>query len=729
MDGPASKNRGKCPFILPALAALMSLRPDQSVHAFMMAGAMRLKVAKLWSPFVVAQDHVPAGRPFGLTFQNEPMLLALQLAVFAVAFYIAYRFGMSFSQAAASPFWFPDSVLLCALLMAPPRSWWLFILVPLPIRLFSEVSQGIPLWFLLATYAIDSGKGLIAALILRRYIGPSFRLHTVRELLAFFLFAVLFVPAVGGLFGAAARAALGHDYWSAWEQWFLGNALAHLVVTPVILYWVLGVSWRARLPNTKRMLEAGALAAGLLIAGYASTNTGPSSIDFAGARFYAPVPFMFWAAIRFGMAGASGAIGITALLTVHGALNGRGPFSDLSPSDITLALQNFLLLRAAPLYLVAAVIEQRKDVEVRLRESEQRFRNMANTAPVLLWISGRDGSCEFVNQGWLAFTGRSSPDVTGDGWLNDVHPEDRPHCAEIYRAALDARQPFEMEYRLRRHDGEYRWVMHKGVLRRPVDGKFLGYIGSVVDITDRKQVEEGARILSHTQRLVLMGELSAAIAHEVKQPLTAILSNADAAAMLLNTAHPPLDEIREIIADIRDDDLRANEVVTRIREFLRAQTPSAEMLDVNGCVADALRHIAGDLRRRRIQIQAEFGQALPPISADRTQLQQVLINLLVNGMDAMEGVSGGPHDLMVRTGLNCNGVEIAISDRGCGIAEDRLPRLFEAFFTTKKDGMGLGLSIARSIVTAHHGRIWADNNPDGGATFHVVLPAAEGHEP
>ena len=680
-------------------------------------------MAKLWSPNLVVRRST--GRAVGLSLQNEPTRVALRLAVFTAAFYVAYRFGMSFSQAAASPVWFPDSVLLCALLMIPPRHWWLFILAPLPIRLFSEVAQGIPLWFLLATYAIDSGKGLITALLLRRYIGPWFRLHTVRELLAYFLLAVLLVPAATSFFGAAARGALGHDYWLAWEQWFLSNSLTHLVVTPVILYWVLGISWKARFPGAKRLLEAAVVTAGLLIAGYASTNTGPSAIDFAGARFYAPVPFMFWAAIRFGMAGASGAIGITAILAVHGALDGRGPFSDLSPSDITLALQNFLLLRAAPLYLVAAVIEQRKGVEARLSESEERFRNMANTAPVLLRISDREGSCEFVNQAWLAFTGRSSKEVTGDGWLQDVHPEDRPQCAEIYRAAVNARQPVEMEYRLRRHDGEYRWMMHKSVLRHTESGEFLGYIGSVVDITDRKQVEESARVLSHTQRLVLMGELSAAIAHEVKQPLTAILSNADAAAMLLKSAHPPLDEIREIIADIREDDLRANDVVTRIREFLRGQTPVAETLDVNGSVAEALRHVAGDMNRRRIRIQAEFGQGLPPISADRTQLQQVLINLLLNGMDAMEGVQRATHDLAVRTDLTSDGVEIAVSDRGCGITEDRLPRLFEAFFTTKKGGMGLGLSIARSIVTAHRGRIWADNNPDGGATFHIVLPAAE----
>jgi PAS domain S-box-containing protein len=687
---------------------------------------MRLKVARLWSLSSTAQDVDAIGRPLGLTFQGLPIRTVLGIPLYAVAYYFAYRSGMSFSQAAASPFWFPDSVLLCALLMTRPGLWWIFILLPLPIRLTAEVSEGIPLWFLLATYAIDSGKGLLAALALRRYIGPTFRLHTVREVATFFLFAVLLVPAVAAFFGAAARSMLGHDYWLSWEQWLLGNALSQMVVTPVILYWGLGISWKAGRPGTKRWVEAALVTAGLLIAGYASTNTGPSSIDFAGARFYAPVPFMFWAAIRFGMVGASGAVGIITVLAVHGALNERGPFSNLSPSDLTLALQNFMLLRSAPLYLVAAVIEQRRDIERRLRESEDRFRNMANTAPVLLWMSGLDKSCAFVNQGWLEFTGRSTKDVVGDGWLRDLHPEDVQHSLEIYDAAFDARQPFEMEYRLRRHDGDYRWVMHKGVLRHTENGDFLGYVGSVVDISDRKQVEEAARILSQAQRLVVMGELSAAIAHEVKQPLTAILSNADAAAMLLDSPDPPLNEIREIVADIREDDLRANEVVGRIRDFLRTQATTTASLDVNEAVSDALRLVAGDARRRHIHVRTELGQELPPISADRTQLQHVLINLLVNGMDAMEATSGSARTLTVRTGTNGGeGVEIAITDRGCGIAADQMPRLFEAFFTTKKEGMGLGLSIARSIVTAHHGRIWASNNADGGATFHMSLPLAQ----
>lgn len=681
---------------------------------------MRLRVAKLGSFPFHARTFDEIRRSLDLSFQD-----LLGVCLFEVAFYVAYRSGMSFSQVAASPFWFPDSILLCALLVSRPRLWWIFILLPLPVRVFSEVAEGIPVWFLLTTYWIDSAKGLIAAIALRHFIGRSFRLESVREFTAFFLFAVVLVPAGSAFFGATARSALGHDYWISWEQWFLGDALTQMVVTPAILHWCLGLSLKARVRDVNRSIEAVVLTIGLIVTGYVATNAGSSSIDFAGARFYLPVPVMFWAALRFGMRGASGAIGIIAVLAVHGAIHGHGPFSNLLPADITLALQNFLLLRSVPLYVVAAVIAQRKEVESRLRESEDRFRNMANSAPVLLWITGRDALCEFVNQGWLELTGRSLEEVAGQGWRQDVHPDDLQHVLDTYQAAFQARQPFEIECRLRRHDGDYRWIANKGALRHAANGDFLGYIGSAIDITDRKQAEERARLLSHAQRLVVMGELSAAIAHEVRQPLSAILSNADAAAVLLRSPSPPLDEIRDIISDIREDDLRANEIVSRVREFLRTQSTPTQLTDVTAVLRDTLHFIAGDARRRRVQIRTDLADGLPAVLADRTQLQQVLLNLFVNGMDAMEGTPESERCLTVRTRANGSaGIEVAVADRGYGIAPDELRRLFDPFFTTKNAGMGLGLSIARSIIEAHRGRIWANNNADRGATFCFTLPVA-----
>ncbi|HEY5806611.1 MAG TPA: MASE1 domain-containing protein, partial [Povalibacter sp.] len=482
----------------------------------------------------------------------------VSLLIFGVAFYIAYRYGMSFSQASASPFWFPDSVLLCALLVTGPRRWPLYIFAALPIRLFSEVAQDAPLWFLVGTFLIDSAKAILTALALRRYVGLPLRLRSVPQFGIFLLIAVLLVPAVSAFAGAALRQQMGQNYWSAWDQWFMGDALAQLVLTPAILYWIFGAELRAVLLDTSRLIEACAITAGLLITAYLAANTeGTGHITLQQTRFYAPIPFLFWAALRFGMFGASGSILLFAFIVIQSALQNRGPFAGLPPDDAAHALQNFLLLRAVPLYLVAVVVEQRRQTERSLRESEGRFRFIANAAPVMIWLVDRNGRNEFSNDSWLAFTGRTLEEERGLGWADGVHPEDRDRVVEASRTAFNARERFDTDYRHRRHDNEYRWVHAAGVPRYAPDGEFLGYVGSVTDITDRKRAEEATRALEHAQRLAVMGELTAMIAHEIRQPLSAILLSADAARNLLQRPDPPVEELMEIMASIRQYDLRA----------------------------------------------------------------------------------------------------------------------------------------------------------------------------
>src|SRR5215471_5014979 len=361
--------------------------------------------------------------------------------------------------------------------------------------------------------------------------------------------------------------------------------------------------------------------------------------------------------------------------------------------------------------------------EYSLQESEQRFRAMANSAPALLWMTGPDKLCTFVNQSWLEFRGRTLKQELGNGWTDGVHPDDVQHCLEIYHSAFDARRPFEMEYRIKRYDGEYRWVLDVGRARVSGNGEFLGYVGSVLDITDRKAAEERNRALAHVQRLAIMGELTAAVAHELRQPSTAIMSNAEAALALLERGEPPLKEIHEIVTDIKRANLRANEVLGHIQDFVRKRETGRQPLDLNTVVSDVLLLLGGDSQKRRIQIRTELGKNLPPVVANRTHLQQVLFNLIVNAMDAMSNTPQEQRKLMIRTskprGAAC--VEVAVSDSGSGVASGNLPRLFDSFFTTKAEGMGLGLSIARSIVEAHGGRIWADNNSGGGATFHFTV--------
>jgi PAS domain S-box-containing protein len=647
------------------------------------------------------------------------------VCVFAAAFYFAYRYGMKFGSRTASPFWLPDSILLCALLRTRPKFWWIFLLVPLPIRLFSYLAYAEPTWFLLGSYGVDSAKGLIAALALRRVLANPIRLETVRDFAWFGLIAVLLVPAASAFAGAALRSLKGADYWLSWEQWFMGDAVAQLVATPAILHWVFSKPWEMKRPALSRIVEAVLLASAIIVTNYWVFSFGSQIPHLAASRYYLPIPFLFWAALRFGMVGASAAVTVITAFAVRSAFSGSGPFLGEGPEAMALTLQNFLLLRAVPLYLVATSIEQRQGAERALRESESRFRAMANAAPVLLWMTDPDRKSEFFNQGWLDFTGRSLEEETADGWIGGIHQDDLEHCARVFHSACDARQPFELEYRLHHRSGEYRWIMDIGVPRYAPSGEFVGYIGSAVDISERKHAEDANRVLAHIQRLAIMGELTAAIAHEVRQPLSAIRTNADTAGLLLASADPPLEAVREILVSIQNDDLRANEVLSRIRDFLRKREPETIEIDMNSLVRDGFRFVAGEALRRRVEIRLELAHGLPPVFGDRIQLQQVLLNLIVNGMDAMEQIPMADRRLTLRTlRRGDDAVDMSVVDRGKGIAPGDLPHLFDTFFTTRSEGMGLGLSIAWSIVVAHHGRIWAENNEGGaGAIFHVSLPA------
>ena len=668
----------------------------------------------------ILNDDVPAMHE---AVNDRPLLRGvLGLCLFEIAFYVAYRYGMTFSQATASPFWFPDSVLLCALLLVRPRYWWIFVLAPLPIRLYSGGAGDTPLWFLLATFAIDSAKGVVAASVLRRFLTYPFRFATLRQLALYGGFAVVLIPALGGLAGAAARSQLGHDYWTSWEQWFLGNVLTHLVVTPLIFYWVFGARWPRITYDLRRWAEVFLLTCGLVVTGYLAFDTGPGT--FAEPRFYAHVPFLFWAAIRFGMRGAIGAVAVIAMFSIAAALQEAGPFAGQSAADTGHAVQHFLLLRAAPLYLIAVLMEENRGVVMSLLESERRFRDLADSAPILIWLSGIDKLCNYVNRGWLAFTGRTQDEESGTGWTQGVHPEDVQHCLDTYTTAFDARRPFEMEYRVRRHDGEYRWVFDKGVPRYTPRGEFIGYVGTAIDITDRKRVEQAQLSLAHVTRLAVVGELTAMVAHEVKQPLGAILSNADAAELLLDSDNPPMGEIRAILEDIRKDDMRADQAIRRMRALLRRQDMQMQALDLNECLSAGLKLVAGDAQRRGVRLHTELAPGLPAVSGDPVYLQQVLLNLIMNAMDAM---SAQPQrELMIRTTPNGEeGIQVSVSDCGHGIPAERLADIFESFVSTKQDGMGLGLSIARSIIEGHRGRIWAENNASGGATFHFLVRLAE----
>src|SRR5262245_28509262 len=265
-------------------------------------------------------------------------------------------------------------------------------------------------------------------------------------------------------------------------------------------------------------------------------------------------------------------------------------------------------------------------------------------------------------------------------------------------------------------------------------GGVLCFIGTIRDISAQRRAEreslEQRQQLTHLTRVALLGQLSGALAHELNQPLTAILSNAQAALHFLAADRIDPAELREILGDIVAEDQRAGEVIRRLRALFKRGETQLQLLDANELVHEALDLAHGDLVTRNIEVSVDLAPRLPPVRADRVQLEQVLLNLLVNACEAMG--QNEPHDRRVSIGtraLSDGGVQVSVGDRGPGIAADRQARLFEPFFTTKPQGLGLGLSISRSIVTAHGGRLWAETDAARGATFHVALPGQAGGEP
>jgi PAS domain S-box-containing protein len=621
-------------------------------------------------------------------------------------------------------------------------------------------------------------------------------------------------------------------------------------------------------------------------------------------------------------------------------------------------------------------ITERKRSEQAIRESEERFRTMANAAPVMIWMSGPDKLCTFFNKGWTDFTGRMLEQELGDGWTEGVHPEDLDRSLAIYRNSFDARHEYSMEYRLRRSDGEYCWVLGHGVPRFEADGSFLGYIGtatdlselkrgderfrlaveassnatvmvdaqgqivlvnqqtenlfgysrdeligqsveilvperfrddhpghrasfaaapqarvlglgrdlcarrkdgsevlveigltpihsqegllvltSIVDISARRQAEDALKKermflrqvididpnfifakdregrftlvnqavadaygttvegligktdadfnpnsdeveyfhsmdldvidrlqerfvaeekltdargrtrwlqtvkrpivgedgianqvlgastditmrktvelelrqqrdeLAHVSRVSLMGELAASLAHELNQPLTAIMSNAQAAQRFLMNKAFNLDEVREILNDIVEDDNRASEIIRKIRALVRKEELTLARLDLTTIVRDVVSLVRSDAILRNVKLDYHPGEGVRPIRGDRIQLQQVMLNLFLNAFDAMKERAIDERQLTVRVEPGGSGmVEVSVCDNGSGLTSDALDAIFQPFFTTKREGLGMGLSISRAIVERHGGRLWAENNEDRGATFYVWLP-------
>ncbi len=288
---------------------------------------------------------------------------------------------------------------------------------------------------------------------------------------------------------------------------------------------------------------------------------------------------------------------------------------------------------------------------------------------------------------------------------------------------------FELEYRMIAADGQIVWIHDLvNVMRR--DGEPAVLYGFMIDVTERRRADEERRQLreeiAHVSRVATMGELAASVAHELNQPLTAIVSNARAGKRLLARESVDHDELRAILEDVAADSLRGGEVIRRLRDLLKKGESQRQTLDINEVVLEVIPLVRSDAIRRNVSLEHQMAPGLPPVTGDRVQLQQVVLNLIVNGFEAMDDVAAARRTLTLETSIGEAGtVQIAVRDSGVGLDSEHADRIFEPFYTTKPQGMGMGLAINRSIVEAHGGRLWATPNADHGATFAFTLPADE----
>jgi PAS domain S-box-containing protein len=363
-------------------------------------------------------------------------------------------------------------------------------------------------------------------------------------------------------------------------------------------------------------------------------------------------------------------------------------------------------------------------------DAEQSFRLLADNAPVMIWRSGPDKLCDWFNRPWLQFTGRTMEQELGSGWTEGVHPADMARCLSTYVTAFDGREEFSMEYRLRRHDGVYRWVLDNGRPYASLEGIFRGYFGSCIDITDGKRAQDELRAmqsdLARMTRSTTLAEMTASIAHDIRQPLAAIEINGNAALRLLADATPDLEETRAALVSIVDEGRRASRVIGRIRTMLKKGEPEKAWLDLNVLIREVLELMDGELLNQCILVRAELIEELPQLLVDRAQLQQVILNLIMNAVEAMDSVGNRERVLRITSRLQePNSVLVTVHDTGTGIDSKDVDRIFDALFTTKSSGVGMGLSICRSIIEAHGGRLWASAAIPHGSIFHLVLPIDE----
>ena len=372
-------------------------------------------------------------------------------------------------------------------------------------------------------------------------------------------------------------------------------------------------------------------------------------------------------------------------------------------------------------------IDDRRRAEEAVQERELNLRQITETIPEMLWSAAPDGAIDYCNGRLLDYTGLRAEEVLHGGWMRLLHPDDVDPAVQAWRSSTATGSPFRIEVRtFHAADQAYRWCVTSALPLLDEGGRIVKWHGTVVDMHDWKKAQEEIRNtqaeLAKMMRVTTIGQLTASIAHEVNQPLSGIITNANTSIRMLDSSPPNIDGARETARRTLRDGNRASEVIARLRTLFDKKEVVAEVMDLNEAVREVIALLQSELQSSGVILRHEFAGSLPAIKGDRVQLQQVILNLLRNAADAMSGVANRPRQLLITTQLEGEQVRLSVVDSGVGFDPEVADRLFDSFFTTKEDGMGIGLAVSRSIIEAHHGRLWATANHGPGATFAFLIP-------
>jgi PAS domain S-box-containing protein len=375
------------------------------------------------------------------------------------------------------------------------------------------------------------------------------------------------------------------------------------------------------------------------------------------------------------------------------------------------------------------VVERTSELEqsyLELQRSEHELRVLTEAIPQQIWSAAPDGTFEYCNQHLLTLVGRTDEQMRGEGFLDVFYGEDRELFAAAWKSAVASGERLEGEWRIFCAGQKYRWFLVRALPQRAEDGAITRWYGTLIDVDELQKVQ---RQLANTQseferlsRVLSMGELAVSIAHEVNQPLTAVVTHGYACLGWLRAQPPNLEKARLSTENIVAEGTRAGAVVQRIRALFSRDSRTREVVNINTVVREMawlLREVAV---RTEIPIRMQLANDLPTVEIDRVQMQQVLLNLAINGMEAMSAVTG-TRELVIGSSLAAPGeILVRVEDCGAGIPPENTERIFEPFFSTKAGGIGVGLSISRTIIEAHDGRLWAEARPGGGTIFQFRIP-------